>query len=113
MLGYYIEIKNKLSKEEQEILNQLLLRRYDEATAFLSKYLRIWEEKGLEQYESKVEIIRKSVVLHTKYHPLWTDYMYMYRGGRKPGIQIEESVKDLIFELDDFTYTPVLFRNGL
>ena len=113
MLGYYIKIKDKLSKEEQEILDQLLLRRYDEATAFLSKYLRIWEEKGLEQYESKVEIIRKSVVLHTKYHPLWTDYMYMYRGGRKPGIQIEESVKDLIFELDDFTYIPVLFRNGL
>lgn len=111
MLRYYIEIKDKLSKEEQKILDQMLLWRYDEATSFLSNYLRIWEERGLEQYESKVEIIRKSAVLHTKYHPLWTDYMY--RGGRKPSIQIEESVKDLIFELDDVTYIPVLFRNGL
>lgn len=106
MLRYYIEIKNKLSRNEDKILDRMLLWRYDEVTAFMSRYLRIWEEKGLEQYESKVEIIRKSVVLHTKYHPLWTDYMY--RGG-KPSIQTEESVMDFIFELDRFPYEKVLF----
>lgn len=105
MLRYYIEIKDKLSREEEKILDRMLLWRYDEATAFMSRYLRIWEEKGLEQYESKVEIIRKSVVLHTKYHPLWTDYMYR---GAKPSMQIEESVMDLIFELDRFPYEKVL-----
>ena len=105
MLRYYIEIKDNLSREEEKILDRLLLWRYDEATAFMSRYLRIWEEKGLDQYESKVEIIRKSGVLHTKYHPLWTDYMY--RGG-KPSIQLEKPVMDLILELDSFPYEKVL-----
>ena len=111
MLRYYIEIKDKLSKEEQKILDQMLLWRYDEATAFMSKYLRIWEERGLEQYESKVKIIRESVELSRKYHPLWTDYMARrwYSGG-KPRIQIEESVRDLIFELDCYPYDKVLYR---
>ena len=108
ILRYYIEIKDKLSKEEQKILDQMLLWRYDEATAFMSKYLRLWEEKELEQYE--IKIIRESVLLHTKYHPLWTDYMY--RGG-KPSIQIEKSVEDLMFELDRFpNVEAVLYRTG-
>ena len=111
MLGRYIEIKDKLSKDEQKMLDRLLRWRYDEATAFLSNYLRIWEEKGLEQYESAVDIIRKSVS-RTKNHPLWTDYMHR---GVKPRLQIEKSVEDLIFELNDFHYTKILapYTNSL
>ena len=108
MLSYYIEIKDKLSEEEQKKLDQMLRRRYDEVTAFMTKYLRLWEEKGLEQYESKVKIIRDSVSFK-KYHALWTDYMYP---GNKPGIQLESSVEDLIFELEVSHYLPVLFPHG-
>ena len=107
MLRYYIEIKDKLSKEEQKILDQMLLYRYDEATAFMTKYLRIWDERGLEQYESKVEIIRASA--YKRYHPLWTDYMYR---GSNPGMQVENSVKDLIYELEYITYMQALYRVG-
>lgn len=113
MLGYYIEIKDKLSKGEQEKLDQLLLWRYDEAEAFMSRYLRIWEEKGLEQYASQVEIIRESVPFKT-YRALWADYMYHgYNKSIKSGIKIEKSVDDLIFELSDRTYMEVLYPISL
>ena len=68
ILRYYIEIKDKLSGEEQMLLDRLLRWRYDEVTAYMSRYMQIWEEKGLEQYEEKVENLKYSVYR--------TDYMY-------------------------------------
>ena len=68
ILRYYIEIKDKLSGEEQMLLDRLLRWRYDEVTAYMSRYMQIWEEKGLEQYEEKVK--------NLKYNVHRTDYMY-------------------------------------
>lgn len=71
---YYREVRGKLSKEEEKKLVQLFLRRYDEADAFTIKYLRLWEERGLDQYGDKVDDIRK-IVSRIILGVLYTDYL--------------------------------------
>ena len=71
---YDREVRGKLSKEEEKKLVQLFLRRYDEADAFTIKYLRLWEERGLDQYGDKVDDIRK-IVSWIIFGVLYTDYL--------------------------------------
>lgn len=95
MLRYYIEIKDKLSKEEEKILKRLLRWRHDETTAFISRYLRIWEEKGLENYGDEVRMFRKFFLPYNQ--PLWIDYMDP--SYNRSDVKIEKSVRELIDEI--------------